>query len=1113
MKKWVSLHDHTMYSLLDGCGRITDFVSYAKKCDFSELAITDHGTCAGFLDFQALCLEVGIKPIFGLECYIAPFEMTLKGITEEEDFNKEDRKKEIKSRSKNNHLILLAKDNEGLKSLYRIITAANMIGYYRRPRIDYDFLSKNSTGLICTTACLASRLNNFIMNNDEVGIDKEINFLKGLFKNDVYLELEANGMKEQKIINKKLIELSDKYGVKLIIANDVHYINKDYKKAHEALIKINSDSDWEFEAKDLYLMNYDEMFNHMKSNHDYISDEIITKALENTNEIANKCSAIIDTKSKKEPIYISPDNKDNHDYLSEIMIKGIYNRGIDKLPTNVNSCHETNTIKKFKINHPYISNMREHYLNRLKYEFQIIKDKGYIDYFLIVWDFINYAKENDVLIGPGRGSVGGSVLAWIIGLIELDPIEYKLSFERFLNPQRQKSPDIDTDIEDLKRDFIRKYLADKWGENCIAPIVAYSRYSANSLFRDLCKLHKLSFIEYNEIARDNIETGTQELKKLRSFKENLEENEVLRKYIEKLGIIGEQIVQLIAMMEGQIKNTSIAAAGTIISNQPLQELLPLRLAKDKTLVTEWEGMKLSASGFLKMDLLGLKTLTYIKQCLRKINKSVDWLYSLPMDDPAVYEYFAKEKTSAIFQFEGASITGVVRKIKPVCIEDLAICSALHRPGPMTNGVMQDYMDRRNGDQEITYIHPIAKDILADTLGVVIYQEQIIELFNKLGLDYGEADILRRTLDEGGNINKYYTKIKQLKVLPEYELDKLIEDIKERSGYSFNKSHAIQYAIISYWEMYLKVYHPLEFFLANINENFRTYGRELQGKIRLNIIMFEEELEKRIYYGDINDFTTTFELYKDTVSYGYACVKYLNEENLNNVVALRPFTSVQDFLKRGNKIKKNVAEILVGIGMLDNLKLFEKSEIKMNRSQLMKYTELYRTWCKKTQKQLKDHPIIKNNIDNMFTIEYLQHENILDIKENKSDIIRYELDLEFDKTLMTLLRSFKKQGVEKLIESYIQSQMNNPYKRRNKPIGDIFIAYVNEILTVKKKFKTGKNGAMCTLHLIDKDNLLHEGLMFNNTKDINESDVILVELEKSERKRKLVLGHINLKLYE
>jgi DNA polymerase-3 subunit alpha len=894
MKNWVSLHNHTMFSLLDGCGRIEDLVAYAKKLNFPALAITDHGTCAGYLDFQSLCLEHKIKPLFGVECYISPFEMTLKGFSDTDKADLGDKyKDELRKRSKNHHLILIAKNDIGLKTIYKIITTANMVGFYNRPRIDYEFLAENHEGLICTTACIASKLNFYILKNDYASAFNEVKFLKGLFGDDLYLELEANNLEEQKVVNKALVAISEQFKIKTILANDIHYINADYIYAHEVLLKLNSNNEnWTFSAKNLYLMDYDEFWKHIKQNHGYLSDKVIQKSLENTLEIADKCTAVVDVKSKKEPVYI-PDKGSTEEFLQDLMQKGIFKRGI----------------------HKFLPEVKKQYLDRLLYEFQVIQKKGFIDYFLICWDFINYAKTNNILIGPGRGSVGGSLLAWVIGLIELDPIKYNLSFERFLNPERNKSPDIDTDMEDDRRNEIREYLAKKWGENCIAPIVAYSRYSGNSLFRDVCRLFNIDFMEYNEIAK-TIKTTEEELKKLKPFSENVKDNVELSKFL--LKHRDKDIEKLVTLMEGQIKNASIAAAGTIISNAPLQEILPLRRSKEEKLVTEWESMKLSSSGYLKMDLLGLKTLSILKDVLNAIGKDINWLYNLPTNDPKVYDYFTQCKTLAVFQFEGDGMTGLLKEVKPKSVEDLAVCSALYRPGPISNGLLSSYIHRRKGAEITTYIHDIAKDVLEDTFGIMIYQEQVISLFHKLGLTYGEADLFRRALDEvrTKEIEYYTSKIRESKSLPLNELEQLLKDIENRIGYSFNKSHAIEYALISYWTMYFKVYYPIEFCMANLNRNLHD-----QEKISLYARMFVEENNKKIFYGNVNTFTPKFERHNDTISFGYICIKGFSEDNLEKVIVSRPYSSFEDYLKR-SKAKKNITQVLIDIGLFDNMRTFE-----------------------------------------------------------------------------------------------------------------------------------------------------------------------------------------------
>lgn len=968
---WLSYHNHTSFSLLDGCGRIEDFVQRAVDCGFKSIAITDHGTCAGYIDFQILCESKGIKPIFGIEAYVAPESMTTKGLTDEDKIALgEDYKDELKKRQKNYHLILLAKNDVGLKNIYNINTDSNIIGFYSRPRIDYDYLKKHCEGLVCTTACMASKLNSYILNNDEAAIKREIETLKGMFGDDLYLELNVNVMDQQYIINKRLLELSKEYNIKYVFSTDTHYPDKSFEKAHGIILKINSNSKWEFSAKDLYIMSYDEIFEYIVANHAYLTEDQIKIGLANSLEIEKKCNVKLDLKSRKYPYYECPSGYTSKQYILKLIADGMKKR--------------FSTVNKSRMNE---------YLDRVKFELEIIANMGYIDYFLIVQDFINWAKDNQILVGPGRGSVGGSLIAWLIGITEVDPIEYNLSFIRFLNPERLKAPDADTDIEDERRADVRSYLAKKWGDACIAPIIAYSRYSANSLFRDVCKQFDLSFSDYNAVAK-TIDSVGDEYHELKSFKEVLVENPVLKKFVD-ANENGEEIADIISKLEGQIKNTSIAAAGTIISNKPLKNIMPLRRTKGDVIITEWEGHKLDPAGYLKMDLLGLKTLTVIKKCLDIIGKDINFIYNLPLNDDKVYNNFRKGKTEAIFQLESKNITSLLCKIKPTELEHISVTSSLYRPGPIETGVIEHYLKRKSGLEEIEYMHPLFESVLKPTLGLVIYQEQVIEIYNKLGLTFGEADLLRRYCEQkkSEKMQFYYDKIKAANILPKDEFEKLMPMIEERIGYSFNRSHSIQYSIVSYWGMWLKTYYPEIFCAVNLNQNL-----DKEEKINRYIKMAERECEIEVDYGDINNLSIHFDIVnkndKKVLKFGYACVKSVSEESLRNIINFtksNPVDSLKAFLEtiKEHKAKKNVIDIFIKIGLFDKLDVFPG--VKLNRNQLIKFYEKYLEYISMTKKALKADEFFKGDISKIFTDDFLKFSNILKIELNPLQLMKMEAE--------------------------------------------------------------------------------------------------------------------------
>ena len=783
MPDFVHLHVHSEFSLLDGANRIKDLPVRAKELGMKAMAITDHGVMFGAIDFYKACLANGIKPIIGCEVYVAPRR-------------REDKDPNIDARY--NHLILLAKDNEGYKNLTKLVSIGFTEGFYYKPRIDKEVLEKYHEGLVCCSACLAGEVSQAILKGDMEEAERVATWFKNVFGEDYYLEIQNNGIKEQVLVNQKLIELSRKLNIELVATNDSHYLRREDAYNHEILLciqtgkKITDEDRMKFETDELYIKSPEEMA-------DFFSG--VPEAIENTVKIADKCNVTFEFGHTILPNYDVPEGFATHyDYLEKLCNDGIKNR--------------------------YGDNPSQEIIDRKNYELGVIKKMGYVDYFLIVWDYIHYAKTQGIPVGPGRGSGAGSIVAYAIEITDIDPMKYALLFERFLNPERISMPDFDVDFSDERRQEVIDYVARKYGHDHVSQIITFGTMAAKMVIRDVARVLDYPYSEADTLAKmipNEIHI---------TIKKALEQNKELRDRYE-TDEQTKKILDIAMGLEGMPRQASTHACGVVITKDPVDTYVPLYV-RDGQINTQYIMTTLEELGLLKMDFLGLRNLTVIQNTIDMVkeNHGIDVEFDHDMSDPKVYKLWQDGNTSGIFQFESQGMTNFMKELKPDCLEDLIAGVSLYRPGPMDQ--IPRYIRGKQNPGHNEYTHPSLEPILNVTYGCMVYQEQVMQIVRDLaGYSLGRADLVRRAMgkkkldvmakerevfihgqvDEDGNV-----------VVPgcvrngidEVSANKIFDEMAEFAKYAFNKSHAACYAVVSYRTAYLKAYYPAEFMAATLN---------------------------------------------------------------------------------------------------------------------------------------------------------------------------------------------------------------------------------------------------------------------------------------------------------
>ncbi len=871
---FVHLHLHTEYSLLDGVCRLDRLCSAANERGQNALAITDHGNLYGAVYFFEAAKKYGIKPIIGCEVYIAARSRFDKvhGVD-----------------SERSHLILLCKNETGYKNLIKMVSSSWVEGFYTKPRIDHDLLEKYHDGLICLSACLAGEIPRLILNGNYEEAKKTALWYDSVFgRGNYYLELQDHGISEQTIVNNGLIRLSEETSIPLVATNDVHYIDKKDAAIQKVLISIATnktiydEGGLEFASDEFYLKTEDEM----RSLFGYLEE-----AIDNTQKIADECNFEFEFGVTKLPNFDVPNGMDHYEYMCSLCYAGLKKRiGV-------------NPDKK--------------YIERLEYELSVIKSMGYVDYFLIVADFINYAKNNDIPVGPGRGSGAGSLCAYSMGITDVDPLKYNLLFERFLNPERVSMPDIDVDFCYERREEVIEYVKNKYGNDHVAQIVTFGTMAARAAIKDCGRALGMSYSEVDNVSK-------RIPKKLKiTLKEALETSPELRDIYES-DSKAKILIDTAMNVEGMPRHASTHAAGVIITDKAVNEYVPLAI-NDDSIVTQFTMKSIEKLGLLKMDFLGLRTLTVIDNCINMIKKSnPDFdLEKIPLDDKKTFDLFSSGNTSGVFQCESEGMKNVFIKLEPASIEDIIAVISLYRPGPMS--YIDTYIKNRKNPAEIKYITPLLKDILDFTYGVIVYQEQVMRIFRTLaGYSLGRADIVRKSISKKDLDILQQERDSFIKGciennISEETADELFNEMISFADYAFNRAHAVSYALISYRTAYLKVHFMTEYMSSLLNsvvDNTSKMSSYIEDCKANNI---------NILAPDVNQSEMKFTAIDgNNIRFGFLAIKNLGRDYINTIIEEKNkngiYKSFYSFCKRtySKSFNKKAVESLIKSGCLDNL---------------------------------------------------------------------------------------------------------------------------------------------------------------------------------------------------
>lgn len=898
-KNFTHLHVHTEYSLLDGFSRVKTLVKRAKEKGMTAVAITDHGCMFGAIDFYKAAKAEGIKPIIGCEVYTAPRKLTDK----DPNYDKHQ-----------GHLVLLAKDMVGYKNLIKIVSKSYVDGFYYKPRTDMDELKKHSQGLIALSACLAGDVPRAIMNGNYDKARKLAMEYREIFGNgNYYLEIQDHGLPEQKQVNTEVVRLSRELNIPLVATNDVHYVDKDDAKIQDILMclqmqkTIDDENRMKFPSDEFYLKSREEM--------EQLFPEL-EEALDNTNEIAERCNVEFEFHKYHLPRYDVPDGYTTNGYFRELCQKGLVERYGEDCP--------------------------EEYKERLEYELNTIENMGYVEYFLIVWDFINFAKQNNIMVGPGRGSAAGSIVAYTLKITDIDPMKYSLLFERFLNPERVSMPDIDIDFCYERREEVIDYVKRKYGEDHVAQIITFGTMGAKIAIRDVARVLNVSYNKADQIAKEiPFELGM-------TIDKAMDSNPTLVELYES-DAEAREVIDISKRLEGTLRHASTHAAGVVIARNPVDEYVPLYKHQD-SITTQFTMTTLEELGLLKMDFLGLRTLTVIRDALDLIELNRDIkgytehidFSKMEYDDDEVFETLSQGNTLGVFQLESSGMRNFMKQLKPNSFEDIVAGISLFRPGPMDS--IPTYIENKNNPEKVTYINDKLRPILEVTYGCLVYQEQVMQVVRDLaGYSYGRSDLVRRAMskkkmDVMEEERQYFIHGKfddegNIEIpgcirngISEEDANKIFDDMIDFARYAFNKSHAAAYGVLAYETAYLKVHYPVEFMAALMTSIMGNSDKVVEYIRECNAIGIP------VNPPDINKSFSKFSVEGDSIRFGLAAVKNVGVNIIENIVKEREengeFKDFVDFAKRldTKDTNKRVVESLIKCGAFD--------QISENRATLM-----------------------------------------------------------------------------------------------------------------------------------------------------------------------------------
>ena len=851
--QFVPLHLHSEFSLLDGAIKLKDLCNFAKENNMPAVAITDHGVMYGALDLYLEAKEAGIKPIIGCEFYVHNGDIT------ERDPNNNPRY----------HLILLAKNNEGYMNLVKLASDAACKGFYMKPRINFELLKEHHEGIICCSACLGGEVLQNLLKGDYEEAKAVAQRYKELFGDDYYIELQDHGLEEQKRTNPDLIKIAKELGIKMIITNDSHYLRKEDADWHDTLLCMQTQSmkdeenRFHFPNNEFYVKTVSEMRDAFK----WMDSETFDECIKNTVDIAEQCHVTIKWEAPL-PDFPVPPNHTTDSYLEELVQQGLKRK-----------YGEENITPELK--------------ERVKYELSIIEKMGFSAYFLITWDFIHYAKTHDIPVGPGRGSAAGSVVAYALDITDLDPIRHHLLFERFLNPERFSMPDIDTDFCIEKRGEVIDYVVKKYGEDKVCQIITFNTLAARNAFKSVARVFGMEYAKSNRTAsliEDTIEGSMIEGSELKNLYDT--DPEIKR------------VIDTAKCVEGIKCGIGMHAAGVIISYKPLDQIVPVQPSKDGIIITQYHREILEKMKLLKMDFLGLRNLTMIHKTVKLVKRcqgiDVD-INHIPLDDKPTYDMLVRGETVGVFQLESSGMTSLVKKLKPDVFEDLGALVALFRPGPLGSGMVDDFVERKHGRQAITYAHPRLEPILKDTYGTMVYQEQIMQIFQVMA-DYslGQADQVRRMMGHKDPVAMAAQKDKLVQGSAKYGMKKedaedLFEKIENFAQYCFNRAHSSAYAFVAYQTAYLKCHYPVEYLSALLSS--------VAGDQDKTQAYIEEALKYgiKVLPPDINKSYLEYAPDGHNIRFGLASIKQVGEGVIEEIIKEREengeYKSIYDYIKR------------------------------------------------------------------------------------------------------------------------------------------------------------------------------------------------------------------------
>ena len=900
---FVHLHLHTEYSLLDGACRISDVVDKAHECKMPAVAMTDHGNMFGAIEFYKTAQEKGLKPIIGCETYIAPGSRLDK--------------KSTNARDAAFHLVLLAKDEVGYKNLVKLVSSAHLEGFYYKPRIDKEILAQHSKGLIGLTSCLKGEVPNKIKEGQIDLAKAALDEYRQIFEpGDFYVELQNHGIEEQRTVNRTLIPWAKEFNLPMVATNDVHYVEREHWEAHDCLICLQTQSllsdekRMRYVAQQFYLRTPEEM-------HELFAET--PEALKNTLAVAEKCNLLMEFGKLRFPVYEPPTGFTREHYLRHLCEQGLRDRyGIEwKQPKNP---------------------QEKQIVDRVEFELKIMEKTGFVSYFLIVWDFVHFARSNGIPVGPGRGSAAGSVVAYILKITDIDPLRYNLLFERFLNPERISPPDIDMDFCYNRRPEVIDYVRKKYGDDHVAQIITFGTLGAKMVVRDVGRVMGLSYGECDRIAKMIPPDIGMTLKKA------LEINPELKGAYNNEATV-KRVIDYGFTLEGLSRNASTHAAGVVIGAEALTNVVPLTTGTNSNeIVTQYSMNPLGDLGLLKMDFLGLKTLTVIKDALDLVEQTTGRhldIDEIPLHDKKTFDLLAKANTIGVFQLESQGMRDLCRRIGVDSIDVIIALIALFRPGPMN--MLDDYVNRKHGKVKVAYDHPLREPILRETFGVFVYQEQVMQATSALaGYSLGGADVLRRAMgkkkpEEMEKQREIFIKgCHEKNKIPRGKANQIFDMLAKFAGYGFNKSHSAAYGVVSYQTAWLKANYPVEFMAALLSN-------ELANTDKIQLFINEcKRMGIEVLAPDVNESGVRFTVRGGKIRFGLAAIKNVGEIAVENVIRVRDaggrFQSFEDFCTRVDLriVNRKVLECLVKCGAFDSLGelravVFAAVECQMNRA--------------------------------------------------------------------------------------------------------------------------------------------------------------------------------------